>query len=160
MVIAIVAGCSAEPAAFPIPTETEAASLLTRIWAVVAARDLTRLCDYGTGPCEKAVRDLDPATLPTTPPTITGSWVLPTRKATGNAWWVGGRVLELCGIDGLGRPYSSEMLVFRDSGHLLAVLPVFWTGMRIATDGTIGVAIPGQSAPPCPSGPPPPTLEP
>lgn len=153
LIALVLAGCGGADWTPPptVPTHAEAVSLLRQIWAVVASRDLSRLCDYGTGPCAKAVREVDPASIPTLPPTVTGSWVLPTQRASSNAWWIGGRVLELCGVDGLGQPYSSEMLVFRDGSRLVAVLPVFWTGMRIARGDTVGVPIPGRTPGPCPA---------
>lgn len=49
---------------------------------------------------------------------------------------VAGRVLVICGTDGRGRPYRSEMLVFRDGSGLRAINPIFWDNMAIAT-GTV-----------------------
>ena len=165
-VVSVLAGSGAGPSpSSAVPSEAEAVALLRQMWAAVEARDLAGLCDdengpYVTGPCNKELRDLDPATIPTTPPTVVGAWVLPTRRVSDGLWWVGGRVLEVCGVDGRGTPYRSEMRVSREFGRLLAGPAVFWTGTRIATGDTAGAAIPGPSVPPCPSEPAPPTKAP
>ena len=92
------------------------------------------------------IQDAGLDAVPATPPAISGSRVVkPTQRSDGTTT-TGGIVLQVCGLDGLGRPYSSEMLVVRDGARLLAIEPVYWSGVRIATDQTT----PGEPASPFP----------
>lgn len=122
-----------------VPSEGDAMAYLQRVLAVVDSGDLTHLCDLGSGVCETTLRDSDPATVPTSHPTVVGTRVIEPWWGNGGAWSPGGRVLELCGRDGLDQPYYSEMLVFRDGDRLISTVPTFWLGITIA-------ASPGGSA--------------
>jgi hypothetical protein len=62
---------------------------------------------------------------------------------------VGGRVLVVCGVTGLGRPYRTEMLVFYDGGELGAIEPIYWSGMGIGRRPVTEPA-PGPADPGCP----------
>ncbi|MBA3687628.1 MAG: hypothetical protein H0W81_02140 [Chloroflexi bacterium] len=71
--------------------------------------------------------------MPTDAPTILGSSVLHPEQH-GDAWSVGGRILEVCGTDGLGDPYRTAMLFFFNENDQLRITePVYWSRMRIAT---------------------------
>ena len=118
--------CVAAPATPPAPpSEEEALSYLQSVVAVVEAGDLSRLCDLGSGTCLHTLRNSDPATVPTSGPTVIGTRLLEPSPERNGIWSAGGRVLELCGRDGLDHPYYSEMLVFRDGDHLISTVPVF-----------------------------------
>ena len=131
---AMLAGCvgaSYTPA--PIPSEAVALGMLQEIVAVVESGDLGRLCEYGSGTCRKVLDMTEPGSAPRTGPIVLGSRVIEsTPSADGSSWSAGGRVLELCGRDGNGRPYYSEMLIFEDHGRLIAKEPTFWSRMTIA----------------------------
>lgn len=113
------------------PTQDAAVAYLETVVAVVQSRDLTGLCRLGGGTCAHTLAESDPATVPNSSPTVIGSRVIPPSRADGG-WSLGGRLLELCGRDGLGHPYSSEMLVFWFDGRLISIEPVYWIGLRIA----------------------------
>ena len=60
-------------------------------------------------------------------------------QASGPRPRTGGYVLELCGQDLDGDPYYSEVLVFRDvAGELRAIEPLYWMGITIADDDSVG----------------------
>ena len=136
---AVLAGCvgaSYTPA--PIPSEAVALGMLQKIVAVVESGDLGRLCEFGSGTCRKVLDMTDPGSAPRTGPIVLGSRVIEsTPSADGNYWSAGGRVLELCGRDGNGRQYYTEMLIFEDHGRLIAKEPTFWSRMTIAGSSTV-----------------------
>lgn len=133
----------------PPPSEQAAAEYLRSVVALVMQGDLADLCQLGSGTCERTLQSAEPGSTPHDPPTIVGSRVLAPGIAGDDAWSVGGRVLELCGRDGLDRPYYSEMLVFDNGSRLISIEPVFWIGLRIATDPTVG-GRPASPADMCP----------
>ena len=56
----------------------------------------------------------------------------PSLRSDGN-WDLGGLILKLCGRNGEGQPYYSEMLVFRDPQRgLIATNALYWLGSRVA----------------------------
>ncbi len=102
----------------------------------------------GSGTCRKQLRESDPAAVPSQSPVVVGTRVILPSRVTGG-WNHGGRVLELCGRDGLGRPYTSEMLVFEMGGRLISIGTLFWLGVRIASDAEVE-AVPSRPGP-CPA---------
>ena len=115
------------------PSRAEAERHLDAVVAVVESGDLTHLCDVGSATCQHTLDIADPAAVPTAGPTIIGSRVIGRTATT-----AGGRVLELCGRDGLGHSYYSEMLVFRDGERLLSTGTIFWVGITIPGTSTTG----------------------
>jgi hypothetical protein len=137
-----IAGCGG--AAFtppPIPTQAAALELFNEIVAVVQSGDLNNLCRYGSGTCRKTLDTAEPGSTPRTRPVVVGSRIDESSTEDGETWSIGGRILELCGRDGNGRPYYSEMLIFEADGRLIAKEPVYWVGMRIADSGDVGGAV-------------------
>lgn len=134
----LVAACVVEPAPTPgpPPSEAEALAYFDSVVAIVESGDVSRLCELGPGTCESMLDETDPSTIPTRRPLVVSTRVLVSRQMEGGAWRIGGRILEVCGIDGLGHLYASEILVFRAEGELIGIQPVFWTGMRIAEGDT------------------------
>ncbi len=135
LAMAAVAACSVpSPAVSPPrpPSEAAALAFLDVIVAIVRRGELDRLCELGGGNC---ARHLDEAawSAPRIGPRVVGSVDVPIALNADGTWTGGGRLLMLCGLDGLGAPYYSEMLVFEDRGRLIAIEPVFWTGLRIDT---------------------------
>lgn len=108
--------------------------------------DLSHLCDLGGGTCKQILEKSDPATVPNTVPVVIGTRVIPHSDLPDGMWTDGGRVLMLCGRDGLGKRYYSEMLVFLEEGRLVSTGTPFWVGMTIATD-----SIAEASSPPVPA---------
>jgi hypothetical protein len=152
--LAIVSACGIAigPRRSPVPPPTlaEALAYLDSVKVVVRTGDLSHLCDaFGGGNCARALRGADPAAVPTSDPIVIGTGIIPPATYANGTWSDGGRVLRLCGRDGLDRPYYSEMLVFNDGQRTISIEPTYWIGMRIAT-GPLTQASPAPP-PPCPS---------
>ena len=145
-----VAACAGTPAPPPSPpTEAAARAYLDAVVALVASGDPFAICEVGSSTCEQTIRKSDLAAVPSSAPTVIGSRVIePTRLPSG-IWNQGGRVLELCGRDGLDQPYYSEMLVFDDGGRLISTATPYWLGIRIAESPVVGGP---EAHPACPSG--------
>ncbi len=118
------------------PSPAEAKGLLDRIVSLAQHGDFAGLCNLGDGNCwtnlEAAGRDA----VPSLSPRVVATWVMSGSSTGLGAGTVAGRVLVICGTDGRGRPYRSEMLVFRDGSGLRAINPIFWDNMAIAA-GTV-----------------------
>jgi predicted small lipoprotein YifL len=118
----------------PPPSAEAATAYLNHLVTLVAESGAGAACSVGASTCPKSLRESDPATVPSAPPRVIGTAVIePTRRSDGN-WDTGGRILKLCGIDGLGRPYYSELLVFQDGNRLIATNPLYWTGTLVASN--------------------------
>ena len=63
--------------------------------------------------------------VPPDPPTVVRSCNWPAKNGR-----VGGRVLVVRGIDGRGKPYETEVLVFRDARSFKSQHTVFWSGSK------------------------------
>ena len=136
--LAVLTGCSSAPSFGPVATEAEARAFLDRAVELAMAGDFAGLCAIGGGNCEHFLEDAG-RDVPAQPPTSVGI-----RHPDQTERSAGGVVLELCGTHDSGEPYYSEMLVFRDLvrtgglGGLHAIEPIYWSGMLIADDLTVG----------------------
>jgi hypothetical protein len=129
-----------------IPTAEEATASLNRLVTLARAGDFEELCAIGDGNCPRTLAEVGADARPLDPPTVVGSRSVEPNEVSGA---LGGRVLELCGVDGRGREYYSEILVFRDDAGLLRVInPVYWSGITIA-GGQTTIASPAAT-PSCP----------
>jgi hypothetical protein len=132
-VAGLVAGCSAgSPPAGTIPTAEEARGLLDQLVSRARARDFEGLCALGDGNCEQSLEEAGRDAIPPRPPTIVGTSIIPTSTTAEGQRSFGGVVLVLCGIDGHGEHYDSEMLVFHGGNGLRAINPIYWGRTRIA----------------------------
>jgi len=138
LLVILLAGCGGLASRTPIPPPSEAEALahLAQVEGVVRSGDLSHLCDLGSGTCKQILENADPATVPATVPEVIGTRVIPYSDLGGGMSTVGGRVLMLCGRDGLGKSYYSEMLVFFDGDRLISTGTPYWVGMTIATGST------------------------
>lgn len=134
----LVASCSGvtAPPGTRIPTEAEAEALLSRAVEVVRSGQLGTFCDIGTSNCQRILDENRPA-APRDAPTILRSTVL-RPESHGSGTSAGGRILEVCGTDGLGDPYRTAMLFFFDENDRLRITePVYWSRMKVATGSTV-----------------------
>lgn len=141
---ALFGGCSSAA----IPTPEEASAVLDQLVAFAQAGDLEGLCSIGDGNCEATLDDVGPGSAPHDRPIVLGQRVVAPDAATGS---VGGRVIAVCGTDGVGRAYRSEILVFRAGANLRAINPVFWSGITIASGSVAEASPPPSGASPCPT---------
>jgi uncharacterized protein YceK len=126
----------------------ETTSVLNQAVAYAQARDLEKLGDLAQD--KSMTRTLWESaggweTVPTEPPEIVDTYLLPTIYFKNGSWTTGGRVLVLEGINGLGKPYHTESLVFSAGSHGLAVGNViYWDSAEIGQyneDGSATTAI-------------------
>ncbi len=134
LLILAVAACSTQAQADP-PTSDEAQAFLDELVVLAQQGDFAGLCDLaGDGNCERKLDEAGRDRVPAAAPRVERSELLPTTAA-GDQTSVGGRVVVLSGVDALGAPYESEMLVFRDrEGTMRAINPAYWGGYRIGRD--------------------------
>jgi hypothetical protein len=129
---ALVTACSSgEPPAGTIPTVDEARGFLDQVVELAQAGDFASLCAIGDGNCMDHLEDAGRDAVPPDPPTIVRTGTVPTTSSGGQTS-LGGIVFVLCGVDGHGDHYDSEMLVFHDGSGLRAINPVYWGRTRIA----------------------------
>ena len=70
-------------------------------------------------------------TVPDQSPTVVGTRYSPKRSSTDTP----GRVLVVRGIDRAGKPYESEVFVFRENRYRFkAINSVYWSSARILDD--------------------------
>ncbi|MBE0480749.1 MAG: hypothetical protein IBX68_07205 [Dehalococcoidia bacterium] len=72
--------------------------------------------------------------VPVEPPEIVDTYLLPTKHLENGYQAIGGRVLVLEGVDGMGRHYRTEFLVFRTDGpssKLAVINVIYWSGSGI-----------------------------
>ena len=132
-IAALAMGCaSGEPPAGTIPTQEEALAFLDHVVSLASQGDFDGICAIGDGNCRKHLDDAGRDAVPPGPPTVVRTSIIPTSTTWGGQRSLGGVVLVLCGIDGHGEHYDSEMLVFHDGGGLRAINPIYWGGTRIA----------------------------
>ena len=130
----LIAGCAAfqpppnEPP--PPPPLDEARAHLERVIQAGLARDWNGLCALASGTCEQELRGNE-SLAPKQAPDVAEFEVL---EPIGNAdgWSSGGVRFTLCGTDGAGNPYESQVLVFDDGERLLAAAAVYWTGTGVS----------------------------
>jgi hypothetical protein len=119
-------------------SEDEARRYLGRMVAAARSKDFDALCKLNgsVGNCQ---RTLDTACDPSTaPPAISCKETVPadpptvvaTRDSPGDGY--AGRILVVRGADSAGKPYETEVLVFRENRRSLkAVNSVYWSGATI-----------------------------
>jgi hypothetical protein len=137
MIVTGTVACSTRATLAPPPSEVETVEFLDHIVDLARAGDFDALCAVGGGNCRRALGDAGADAVPDAAPTILGTWLLGDTPA-GGGYSVGGRILEVCGVDGRGRTFRTQMLIFSESGQLKAIEPVYWSGIRIATDPNVG----------------------
>jgi hypothetical protein len=124
-----------DPGSITVAAATE---VLRRAEGFALASDLAGVCTMASSPssCNAAIRDAGGArAAPRTRATKAGSRIVPTQRRSGHKA-TGGRMLVVAGVDGLGRSYTSEFLVFYDGSRLAPLPPVYWSGMQLLDENT------------------------
>lgn len=150
------------------PVSDEAARrYFDRIVAAAQAKDFEALCalngsagtcreelrvycpeNYGSGPApqfpkgdelEQECRE----SVPPDPPKVISSRHHPRRDG-----YTGGRILLVGGVDGRGKPYETEVLIFRDKRSYKAIHAVFWSGDKFEDVGDPDGGIQTTPSPP------------
>jgi hypothetical protein len=128
-------------------TENEARAYLDKIVAAAEERDFEKLCGLN-GSVLNCRRQLDTGcddapgvapviscrdTIPDQPPTVVATRYSPKQSSTDTP----GRVLVVRGIDRSGKPYESEVFVFRENRYRFkAINAVYWSNARILDEAS------------------------
>ena len=136
--VGLVVACAGRAGPPPPPSRAEALQHLERIIALVQTGDLRNLCDLGGPTCPMSIDSMDPRTVPRGRPTIAAMRTLEAVDNGDGSWSGAGVIIELCGIDGLGKLYHSDMLIARVRGQIVATEPAYWLGIKIASDPVVG----------------------
>ena len=132
LVLAVAACMSSGPPAGTIPSVEQARRHLDEVVRLARAGDFAGMCALGDANCERILDMAGRDAVPPDAPKVVGVRTVPTTSSSGQQSF-GGIVFVLCGIDGRGQPYDSEMLVFNDGNGLRAINPVYWSRTRIAS---------------------------
>ncbi|MGH8991043.1 MAG: hypothetical protein ACRDZ7_05885 [Acidimicrobiia bacterium] len=122
-------------------SDADARGYLDRMVAAAQARDFDALCDLNgsVGNCRRTLETAcDPSTappaisceetVPAEPPTVVSL-----RNSPGDGY--AGRILVVRGVDAAGKPYETEVLVFRENRRSFkAINAVYWSGATIIED--------------------------
>jgi hypothetical protein len=131
--MALAVACSSSaPTAGTIPSINEARDMLEQLVGLARSGDFDELCRIaGDGNCDRLLEDAGRDAVPPVPPIVVATRTIPTSTSSADQMSLGGVVFVLCGVDGHGSHYDSEMLVF-NSGHGLGVInPIYWGTTRI-----------------------------
>lgn len=138
LAVAVVGCGTLSPAPAPTPpSEAAALSYAQSLFAAVASRNADAICALGTSTCKKTLSQADPALLPRTSPRVIGTRLIEPSQRSDGSWEYGGRLIALCGDDGLKQPYYSELLVFYSGQSLISTNPVYWQGATVPTSGDV-----------------------
>ena len=132
-VCALLVACQANVTAPRTPSEDEARAFLARLVQVAETRDVEAVCRVAGSNCRTIVETAGGEdAIPSESPTVLETYVVPTRHLSDGKIETGGRALVVCGVDGLGQPYRTDMLVFESEGSLHAINGVYWSGAGLA----------------------------
>lgn len=134
----VAAACSAQPEPAGPPSAAEALQHLEAVIALVQSGDASRVCDFGGPTCSMSIDHMDPNAVPRARPVIMSIRTLQPLDHGNGTWSNGGVLIELCGLDGLGKPYQSDMLVYRSRGRVVSTEPAYWLGIQIISDPVVG----------------------
>ncbi len=135
----------------PHPSDQQARAFLGRLVSLAEAKDFTALCSHGSLNCEQNLKDFDAqSTVPSTAPTVVGSRDVPDQDRS-----QGGRLLEVCGLDGSGQAYRSNVLFFGNVDNFTVIDALYWTPITFS-EATLApassAAMTGPEWAGCPSG--------
>jgi hypothetical protein len=118
-------------------TQAEARRYLDRIVAAAQRQDWDAMCALNGAPynCRVQLEQVGTDSVPTDPPTIVSNRYSPKKGRDDTA----GRILVVVGTDGKGRPYRTEVMVFRENRyHFKAINAVYWSNYKVIEPGPDG----------------------
>jgi hypothetical protein len=147
---AITASCSAVGSSYAppdLPSESAARQLLDKIVDLTSRGDFDGLCALGTPECKFVLGQTGVDAAPTAAPRLASVATVPNREKSPGVWAPGGILFSLCGMDGYGRPYRSQMLIFanQQGSGLVAQEPVFWGSLVVGSE--IAGLLPSPASP-------------
>ena len=145
--VLLLAACGPQASAPEAPTTEQALAHVEALIKLVESGGASRICDFGGPTCHDSVDPLDPRAFPTTRPKITNVRLVPRVDHPDGTWSNAYVRVDLCGLDGRGQTYHSEMMVYWNRGRIVSTEPAYWLGLGIA-DGPV-VGAPGGPPQPC-----------
>ncbi len=142
LAVALVIACS-KTGANNYPSVDEATSVLNQAVAYAQSRDIEGL---GRLSQDKSMASIilnnigGWQTVPTDPPQIVNTYILPTVQLKSGGEATGGRVLVLQGTNGLGKPYQTQFLVFRAGSQFGVINVIYWDGFSVGQPNEYGLA--------------------
>ncbi len=138
--------CSSDSTRDPASiTLNEATTIVDQAFDSSQRESLVSLCVLGGSElsCQSMWRNLGEwNAVPERYPEIIGTRVLEDQKLDSGNVSRGGFVLELSGMDGLGREYRTDFLIFDEGeGNLVALNPVYWSGVSVGHAPSDGQAV-------------------
>lgn len=131
-------------------TVQEATALLEQAHQASAQRDLESFCEIGGSQlsCQAAWRNSGEwDSAPVVKPTVISTSILPERERDNGNVSRGGRLLKVHGTDNCGDSFVTDFLVFDEGGgKLVALNPVFWTGVHIVVSNADGTYVASAGA--------------
>jgi hypothetical protein len=136
LTIAVLLGaCSSGYHPTAPPTLAETRAFIAKMVQLAQAREFDKLCEMGGGNCERILETAGATNVPADPPTVARIYVVPSVVHSDGSWSQGGQMVEMCGTNGSGAPYQTQMLVFRDPTQgVIAIEPIYWSGIGINLD--------------------------
>lgn len=150
LAVALVLGCvspSRGPAQDVPPTEAQAREHLQAAIALVDAGQAASICDLGGPTCRDFVEPFDAARVPTTRPVLLDVRTVPAVDLGGGTWSGAYVRVEVCGVDGLGQAYHSELMVYWYRGKIVSTAPAYWLGVTIPDGPVVGAPEPPVACP-------------
>jgi len=145
--IAVLAGCSPEFRPTAAPTVAETRTFIAEMVRLAQAGAFEQLCEMGGGNCEDILANAGAENVPADPPVVARIYEVPSVRHADGSWSQGGQMVEMCGTDGSGEPYQSQMIVFRDPHEgIIAIEPIYWSGLGIIAGTEQPEAGPGEPA--------------
>jgi hypothetical protein len=133
------------------PDDQQARADLANIVALAKSGDFSGLCGHGSANCEWNLENLGArSTVPLSDPLVVGS-----RDVADDGDSQGGRLLEVCGLDGAGTAYRSSLLLFGAGGDFTAIEALYWTSITYTESHLAEASVETKSGPEwagCPSG--------
>ena len=136
LTIAVLLGaCSSGYHPTAPPTLAVTRAFIAKIVQLAQAREFDKLCQLGGGNCERILASAGADKVPPDAPTIARIYAVPSVVHADGSWSQGGQMVEMCGIDGSGAAYQTQMIVFRDPTQgVIAIEPIYWSGIGIRID--------------------------
>ena len=125
-------------------TEAEARGHLNRLVAAGQARDFDKLCGLAgaVGNCRWLLQEAGPDAVPAAAPRVESATYHDSESEDTTPGWV----LVVTGTDGRGKPYRTEVLIFRDDeSRVVATNAVYWSNFKISLGDPNGPTSPDDT---------------
>jgi hypothetical protein len=125
-IVALATAACSNTALQPHPSDETARALVQTLASNAMNEDWAALCAMSDASCEKQLDRLGARdTVPSAAPVVLGTADVP-DSTQGGGRVQGGRRVDLCGLDAVGNPYRSSILIFGPDDHPTVISPIYW----------------------------------